>query len=133
MISLSAQQNIFLAVQAIDFRKGLNSLVAFCQQHLHHDPFSGSVFIFSNRRRTSVKLLVYDGNGFWLCQKRFSEGKLQWWPNTHEETTMLRASELHILLAQGVPENAALPEDWRVLSQAPISRPGLHNSMATTG
>jgi transposase len=54
-------------------------------------------------------------SGFWLCQKRFSQGKLAWWPTAHTKTVVLRASEFHILMAQGNPLKAAIPEDWRPL------------------
>jgi|SRR5579872_2148375 len=55
-------------------------------------------------------------NGFWLCQKRFSQGKLAWWPTSKLCTVTLRASELHILLAQGDPMKAAIPKDWRCVA-----------------
>jgi transposase len=41
---------------------------------------SGTLFLFRNRSGTAIKLLTYDGQGYWLCLKRFSQGKLQWWP-----------------------------------------------------
>jgi len=39
---------------------------------------SGTVFVFRNRRRTAIKALVYDGQGFWLCHKRLSSGRFRW-------------------------------------------------------
>lgn len=74
MLQLTPHHNIHVAVAAVDFRKGLGDLVALCEQVLAYDPFTGHIFVFRNRLRTAVKLLVYDGNGFWLCHKRFSEG-----------------------------------------------------------
>jgi len=62
-----------------------------------------------------VKLLIYDGNGFWLCQKRFSTGRLKWWPKTQEQASSIRAVELLIMLQQGDPQVANVPEDWRRL------------------
>jgi len=56
---------------------------------------------------------LYITSGFWLCQKRFSQGKLAWWPTSKFSTVSLRASELQILLAQGDPMKAAIPKDWR--------------------
>ncbi len=115
MLQITPQHRLLLAVEPIDFRAGIDSLKAACQQRLHHDPFSGTIFAFSNRARTAIKLLAYDASGFWLCQKRFSQGKLAWWPTSHSKTVTLRASELQILLVQGDPMKAVIPEDWRPL------------------
>ena len=65
-----------------------------------------------------MKLLIYDANGFWLCQKRFSQGKLSWWPKHNSETVTIRSSELQILLVQGDPVKADLPKDWKSLAHA---------------
>jgi len=100
MLQITPQHRLLLAVDPIDFRKGICGLKAACQQNLLCDPFSGTIFAFANRARTSVKLLVYDASGFWLCQKRFSQGKLAWWPSDKTNTVTLRASELQILLAR---------------------------------
>lgn len=118
MLQVTPQHRILLAVDPVDFRKGIDGLKALCKQRLRTNPFSGSVFVFSNRARTSVKILVYDATGFWLCQKRFSRGKLAWWPSAGSCAFQLRASELVILLAQGHPIKVGLPEDWLSVSQA---------------
>jgi len=113
MLQITPQHRLLLAVEPVDFRAGIDGLKAVCQQHLMCDPFSGTIFAFANRARTSVKLLVYDASGFWLAQKRFSQGKLAWWPKEHSKTVTLRASEFQILLAQGDPTKAGIPQDWR--------------------
>ena len=118
MLQITPHHRILLAIQHIDFRKGIDGLVAACQKELNQDAFTGTVFVFANRRRTNLKLLVYDGNGYWLCQKRFSSGKLSWWPKTNQATHILHAAELHILLAQGCPDKAELPPDWRRIDHA---------------
>jgi transposase len=118
MLQITPQHRLLLAVEPIDFRKGICGLKGLCQQKLSCDPFSGTIFAFTNRSRTSVKLLVFDASGFWLCQKRFSQGRLAWWPLGSASTVSLRASELHILLAQGDPMKARIPKDWRCVSHA---------------
>lgn len=118
MLQITPQHRLLLAVEPVDFRKGICGLKALCKQRLSYDPFSGIIFAFTNGARTSVKLLVYDASGFWLCQKRFSQGKLAWWPNDKNATVSLRASELQILLAQGNPIKA-IPKDWRCVNYAP--------------
>lgn len=66
---------------------------------------SGAWFVFTNRRRTAVKLLVYDGQGYWLCMKRFSQEKLAWWPYETNASEAITAQHLQILLYQGDPTN----------------------------
>ena len=84
MIQTSATMRILVAVQPVDFRKGIDGLAAVCRQQLEQDPISGWAFVFRNRRATAVKILLYDGQGFWLCQKRLSQGHFGWWPGEQE-------------------------------------------------
>jgi transposase len=118
MLQLTAQHRLLLAVEPVDFRKGICGLKGLCLNYLDCDPFSGAIFAFRNRAQTSVKLLVYDASGFWLCQKRFSKGRLAWWPNATTKTAEIRASELLVLLAQGNPMLAAIPKDWKKVNHA---------------
>ncbi|MCX7338050.1 MAG: IS66 family insertion sequence element accessory protein TnpB [Alphaproteobacteria bacterium] len=87
MLQITPQHRLKLAIVPVDFRKGIDGLVALCKRALEDDPFSGTIFAFRNRSGTSIKLLVYDGSGFWLCQKRFSKGKLAWWPASCKEVS----------------------------------------------
>jgi len=109
---------LLLAILPIDFRKGIDSLAALCQQQLQQDPFSGTVFVFTNKNRTAIKALIYDGTGFWLCLKRFSSGKLKWWPTIADDSHPIRAVELLILFNQGNPMQARLSEEWRRVTPA---------------
>ena len=113
MLQLSAQTRVFLAIEAADFRRGIDGLAALCRQRLGADPMEGSIFVFRNRRGTSLKLLSYDGQGFWLCQKRLSQGRLNWWPTSKQASEPLSARELQILLWNGNPKTVELAEDWR--------------------
>jgi transposase len=109
MLQLVPQLRILLAVAPVDFRKGVDSLAALCRDQWQQDPFSGTLYVFRNRSATALKLLVYDGNGFWLCQRRFSSGKLLGWPLT-EGTPLhpLAAPQLMVLLYRGIPNKPAL-------------------------
>jgi transposase len=80
MIQVTPHMRILLAVEPADFRNGIDGLAKRCRQVLKSDPFSGHVFVFRNKSATAIKILVYDGQGFWLCQKRLSRGKFKWWP-----------------------------------------------------
>ena len=68
MLQLTPQTRILLATEPVDFRKGIDSLAAVCRQVLLEQPLSGTVFIFRNRAGTALKLLCYDGQGFWLSR-----------------------------------------------------------------
>lgn len=113
MIQLVPQLRILLAYQPVDFRKGIDSLVALCKGPLAEDPFSGTLFVFRNRAGTALKLLVYDGQGFWLCLKRFSNGRLHWWPQEQTPLHSLEAQQLSVLLYNGLPDQARFAAPWR--------------------
>jgi transposase len=114
MIQLSPAQRIYLAYNHIDFRRGIDAIIAHCKQHLGQDPYEGAIFLFRNRSGTAIKLLCFDGTGTWLCLKRFSEGSLQWWPKSNgEPLSILAAKELQVLLHNGNPKSAHFVEDWR--------------------
>ena len=70
MIQITAQTRILVAVEAVDFRKGIDGLARVCEEKLQADPFCGWLFVFRNRRQTGLKILGYDGRGFWLCQNQ---------------------------------------------------------------
>ena len=113
MLQLTPQSRVFLACEPADFRRGIDGRCALCRQQLRQDPFDGAIFVFRNRRGTSLKLLSFDGQGFWLCQKRLSQGRLHWWPSTPQASERLTARELQILLWNGNPKTVELAEDWR--------------------
>jgi transposase len=116
MLQLTPQSRILLATEPVDFRKGIDGLAAVCRQVLREQPLSGAVFVFRNRAATALKLLVYDGQGFWLCTKRLSQGRFHWWTPTRGVSARLAARELQILLWNGHPDQARMAEDWRQLT-----------------
>ena len=116
MLQITPQMRILVAVEPVDFRKGIDGLGGLCRVHLRRDPFSGCVFVFRNRRSTALKLLVYDGQGFWLCQKRLSKGRFRWWAESGADAVReLEARELQLVLWNGDPEQAAMAPMWRRL------------------
>ena len=112
LIQLTPQLRILVAVEAIDARKGIDSLAQLCREKLSADPFSGCVFIFRSRRGTSIKVLAFDGQGFWLATKRLSKGRFRWWPTGTEPARTLRAHQAQLLFAAGNPD-AEAPPVWR--------------------
>jgi transposase len=119
MIQVAPQMRVLVATDAVDFRKGIDGLVRLCRAELRSDPMQGAVFVFRNRRATSVKVLVYDGQGYWLCEKRLSSGKFRHWP-TGEVTTPLQAHELQVLLRAGDPSLTQAAPVWRRVDEAPV-------------
>jgi transposase len=114
MIQVTPQMRILLAVAPADFRKGIDGLAAVCRKVLQSDPFAGHVFIFRNKKGTAIKMLMYDGQGFWLCQKRLSKGRFGWWPDkTDAAAIRLAVHELQLLIWNGDPANAHVAPSWR--------------------
>ena len=120
MIQLTPHMRILVAVEPADFRKGIDGLARMCREALNSDPFSGGVFVFTNKSRKAVKILVYDGNGFWLCQKRLSKGRFPWWPQSQTAAAKpLQAHQLVVLLSGGNPQVAQGVDPWRRVDGGP--------------
>ena len=117
MLQITPQMKVLVAVKPVDFRKGIDGLAAVCKASLAQDAFAGTDFVFRNRRATAIKVLVYDGQGFWLCQKRLSEGRFRWWPkptdSSDQPTEALAAHQLTVLFSAGNPNRTAAAPEWR--------------------
>ena len=116
MIQITPQMRILVAVEPVDGRKGIDSLAQLCQERLQTDPFSGCLFVFRSRRGTAIRILVYDGQGFWQAQKRLSKGRFRWWPegrSPREVARTLAAHQLQVLLAAGDPTATQAAPAWR--------------------
>jgi transposase len=115
LIQIAPQIRILVAIEAIDGRKGIDALAQLCREKLEADPFSGCLFIFRTRSGTAIRVLTYDGQGFWLATKRLSKGRFRWWPDGSEPSRVLRPHQAQLLLAAANPETDAPPE-WRRVS-----------------
>jgi transposase len=117
MLQITPQMKILVAVAPVDFRRGIDGLARLCRDTLQQDPFVGIVFVFRNRKGTALKVLTYDGQGFWLCHKRLSRGRFPWWPSaTTGGTQRLAAHQLLVLLSAGNPTRTGAAPDWRPVS-----------------
>jgi transposase len=99
-------EHVHLAIEAVDMRWGADRLSLCVQHSLGKSPCDGTVYVFSNRRRTRLKLLVWDGTGVWLCQRRLHRGAFVW-PTAQDATCRLAAEQSRWLIT-GV--------DWQRLS-----------------
>ncbi len=114
MIQLTPHMGIIVAVDPADFRKGIDGLSQVCKSVLQADPFSGYLFVFRNRRNSAIKILVYDGQGFWLFQKRLSQGRFKWWPNNDGKPDVrLLVHELQLLIWNGDPTSTETAPFWK--------------------
>lgn len=78
MLQVTSNSTIYLASTHIDFRKGIDGIAAICRNQLNINPLDGAIFLFYNRAKNAIKVLAYDGQGFWLCSKRLSNGSFIW-------------------------------------------------------
>ena len=95
MIQITAHMRVLVAIEPVDGRKGIDSLAQLCREKLLEDPFSGCVVIFRSRSGTAIRLLTYDGQGYWLVQKRLSKGVFSLVAGsrpTRQETGSLRST-----------------------------------------
>lgn len=118
MIQLTPHMRIVAAVDPVDFRKGIDGLGAVCRQQLDIDPFSGTVFVFVNRSRQAMRILVYDGQGYWMCHKRLSKGRFIW--NFQSDNSRIRAlavRQLQLMLWNADPFKVPAAEDFRPIAK----------------
>ncbi len=117
MIQVAPQMRILVAIEPADFRCGIDGLAKRAREALAHDTTSGCLFMFRHRKATAAKILVYDGQGFWLCYKRLSTGRFRSWPSG-QRLRALEAHELQVLLSAGDFEAVAAAPPWRRLHAA---------------
>jgi transposase len=120
VITVSPKHRIFIAIQPIDFRYGIDGIVKICRNKHSQDPMSGHYFIFRNKRKTDIKLLYYDSQGFCLFQKRLSKGRFNAWPTAASPMLTLTPSQLHVLIHNGDPAAVKADNTWRpIIDESP--------------
>jgi transposase len=111
MITLSAATRVYIVTGPTDMRKSFNGLYAIIKHRLQADPTSGHVYVFCNRLRNRVKLLVWDGSGLWVCAKRLEKGRFSWsWPED-EAGVQIEHERLSLLLG-GFELSQARAKQW---------------------
>lgn len=97
MLSFGPATKIFLVAGATDMRKSFDALAAIVSGTLREDPLSGHVYMFCNRGRNRLKILLWDRSGFWVFAKRLEKGTFSW-PETPAPTIELSPEELSLLV-----------------------------------
>jgi transposase len=117
MIQVTPQMRVLVALESVDGRKGIDGLVQLCKGQLAQDPYSGSLFLFRNRSGHTIRMLAYDGQGFYLIQKRLSSGRFKRWPTGDAAYCRLRPHQVYLLFMAGDPSTPVAP-NWRELPTA---------------
>ena len=112
MFGLGLAAKIYLGVEPIDMRQGFDGLYGLVRDTLGADPLSGHLFLFTNRPRTRLKALVWDGSGLWVCAKRLEQGRFHWPTPGPSSSVTMRPEEL-AMLVNGLDLTAARPRrNW---------------------
>ena len=118
MIQIPAGANVLIMHEAISFRNGIDGTAAVARLILKREPMDGAFFVFRNKACHSLRILYYDGSGFWLCTKRLSRGRFSSWPKGcgDEPCSTLLVRELQVLIWAGDPASCHFPDMWRKVS-----------------
>jgi transposase len=119
---------ILVSTVPVDMRKQIDGLAAYCRLVMRENPMSGTVFVFTNRSRKMIRILVYDDQGFWLATKRLSSHHFPFWPDDPAGVSIMQAHEVLLLLRGGDPKSTATLGPWKKISgpveqNSPISPP----------
>jgi transposase len=112
VFGLGLATKIYVAVEAVDMRKGFDGLYGLVRDQLGQDPLSGHLFLFSNRTRTRLKALVWDGSGLWVCAKRLEKGRYRWPAANEKQTSVTMRAEELAMLVNGLDLKQARPRNW---------------------
>ena len=119
MFGLGPATKIYIAIESVDMRKGFDGLYGLVRDHLGEDPMSGHLFLFTNRGRSRLKALVWDGSGLWVCAKRLEKGRFRWPAAQPGHCVVIRPEEL-AMLVNGLEFAEARPrKNW--LRRAPAA------------
>ena len=111
MIYIAPQAKVYLFQNLLSLDDPIEYHTSICKRH-GFDTFSGDFFVFRDNDNTHIGLLSYDGHGFQWCLKRFSSGKVAWWPD-EKDVVQISPRDLQVLLWGGNPKEIELPEMWR--------------------
>ena len=88
---------ILLGIEPVDFRKSIDGLVAICEVQLQEKPLDGTLFVFTNKSRKAVKMLIWSYGGFMMLYKKLEQGKFRW-PDSQSDRVTLTPAMLAAIL-----------------------------------
>jgi transposase len=112
MLAFPAAIRIYVALEPVDMRKQYDGLWAAAQQQLGEDPKQGALFCFTNRERTRLKLLYWDGTGVWVLAKRLEQGRFSWPEPSEAKRKLALTPEALALLIGGVELRRGSLKPW---------------------
>lgn len=98
MLTFPSTVRVFLSMQPADMRCGFDGLGARVRSVLDADPMSGHLFVFRNRRRDRIKILLWDRSGFCLWYKRLEKGTFRFPDESAQGGVEIEAAELALIL-----------------------------------
>jgi transposase len=113
MLTFGGGARIYLAAGVTDMRKSFNGLSGIVREHLQKDPMSRHLFLFTNRARNRLKVLVADESGLWVLSKRLDRGTFAWPSATDDAKRIEYREEQLALLLRGFDAQALQPRRWR--------------------
>ena len=111
MFGLGLATKIYIAIETIDMRKGFEGLYGLVRDQLGHDPLSGHLFLFTNKSRTRLKALAWDGSGLWVCAKRLEKGRFRW-PEAEGKHSVTMLPEELAMLVNGLDVKETRQRNW---------------------
>jgi len=116
VIQVTPHMRVFVAREPLDFRTRIDGTASVCRERLKHDPMNGGLFVFRNRAATMIRILVYDGQGFWNMTKRISKGRFRFWCGSgNDPTERIAAHQLQTLVAGGDFSRVTGTGSWRAV------------------
>ena len=112
MFGVGLATKIYVAVEAVDMRKGFEGLYGLVRDQLCHDPLSGHLFLFTNKTKTRLKALVWDGSGLWVCAKRLEKGRFRWPEAKPQQRAVTMRSEELAMLVNGLDVKQTRQRNW---------------------
>ena len=113
MLSFAGSLKIYVALEPCDMRKGFNGLHAAVSEKLKAEVRSGALFVFTNKKRTRLKTLYWDGTGLWLMSKRLEKGTFCWPRSVDGKAARISlAPEAFAMLTDGIDMNQATMRPW---------------------
>lgn len=113
MLTFPNSVKILIALEPCDMRKSFNGLSVIASDQLNEQVTSGTLFIFTNKRRNRIKILYFDGTGLWVLAKRLEKGQFSWPKATDADQNKLSLSARALaMLTDGIELKEGCTKAW---------------------